>query len=129
MSDATEEVLERRAARLLEARDRLLEELVNLRKYHQLTQQDVAERMNVSQPTVAAFERYDANPTLASIVRYAMAVDATLRLEVEDDCGVGVPANWQKEGAARATMKAQRHQRRPAVVGAGWAVVKEVDCG
>ncbi len=47
-----------------------------LRKKHHLTQADVAERMGVSQPTVAEFERYDANPTLSAIRRYALAVGA-----------------------------------------------------
>ncbi|GAA1490492.1 hypothetical protein GCM10009626_32380 [Brachybacterium sacelli] len=50
--------------------------------------------MGVSQPTVAAFEHYDSNPTLATIQRYAMAVDAVLHTRVIDDCGNGIPSDW-----------------------------------
>lgn len=82
-----EEALSQRADWLLRAKGELLEGLVSLRKRHHLTQHDVAERMNVSQPTVAAFEHYDANPTLGSVIRYAMAVEATLQIAVSDDCG------------------------------------------
>ena len=82
MTSVSDESLERRADLLVDARDRLLEDLVSLRKEHKLSQQTVAERMGVSQPTVAAFERYDANPTVSSIIRYAMAVDALLDIKV-----------------------------------------------
>ena len=67
MTTVSEEVLDRRADLLIEAKDSLLKQLVDLRKHHGLSQQEVANRMGVSQPTVAAFERYDANPTLSSI--------------------------------------------------------------
>ena len=80
MTSVSDLSLERRADLLVDARDRLLEDLVRLRKEHKLSQQTVAERMGVSQPTVAAFERYDANPTMSSIIRYAMAVDATVHV-------------------------------------------------
>ena len=78
--------LEARADSLVANHEALLKSLVQLRQKHGLTQADVAERMNVSQPTVAAFERYDANPTLSTIRRYAMAVGARIRDEVLDDC-------------------------------------------
>ena len=102
MTSVSDEILERRADLLVDAKDRLLEDLVSLRKEHKLSQQTVAERMGVSQPTVAAFERYDANPTVSSIIRYAMAVDALLDIKVVDDCGEGVPATWQMTGAVKA---------------------------
>ena len=79
-------VLEERAASLVLSHERLLEDLVKLRHHHNLKQAEVAERMGVSQPTVAAFERYDANPTLATIRRYAHAVGARLDDRVLDDC-------------------------------------------
>ncbi|ACZ31929.1 transcriptional regulator, XRE family [Xylanimonas cellulosilytica DSM 15894] len=83
--------LEARADSLVEAHEKLLDSLVRFRKKHGLTQADVAERMGVSQPTVAAFERYDANPTLSTIRRYALAVEVRLREEVVDDCCPGTP--------------------------------------
>ena len=62
-----------------------LHDLVQLRIKRELTQGEVAERMGVSQPTVAAFEHYDSNPTLSTIRRYALAVEARLNIEVFDD--------------------------------------------
>lgn len=78
--------LEELADTLVESDDQLLEHLVKLRKDHGLTQSDVAERMGVSQPTVAAFERYDANPTLSTLRRYALAVGGSVRHVVDDYC-------------------------------------------
>jgi transcriptional regulator with XRE-family HTH domain len=78
--------LEQLADSLIESHDALLKSLIALRKKHHLTQETVAERMGVSQPTVAAFERYDANPKLSTIRRYALAVGAGIRHEVDDAC-------------------------------------------
>ncbi|VXB36195.1 hypothetical protein PSCLAVI8L_130563 [Pseudoclavibacter sp. 8L] len=47
---------------------------------------EVGARMGVSQATVSGFEHYDANPTLSTIRRYAMAVGARLEIKVNDDC-------------------------------------------
>jgi len=85
-----------RADSLVESHQNYLDSLIRLRKKHSLTQEEVAERMGVSQPTVAAFERYDANPTLSSIRRYALAVGARLEHAVVDDC---VPALTETGGA------------------------------
>lgn len=71
-----------------------MQSLIELRREHKLTQTDVAERMGVSQPTVAAFEHYDSNPTVATLQRYAMAVGAVLDTRVIDDCGEGLPSDW-----------------------------------
>lgn len=81
-----EQQLEVLADSLVDSHDKLMEDLVLMRKRHRLTQDIVAERMGVSQPTVAAFERYDANPTLSTIRRYALAVGASLTHTVEDHC-------------------------------------------
>ncbi|MEG8034239.1 helix-turn-helix transcriptional regulator [Sphingomonas sp. LR61] len=85
MNDATSR-LDARADSLLESTSVLLRDLVELRRKHGLTQADVAERMGVSQPSVAKFERYDANPTQTTIQRYAMAVGARISMQVIDDC-------------------------------------------
>ena len=114
MISVSDESLERRADLLVDARDRLLEGLVRLRKEH-----------NVSQPTVAAFERYDANPTVSSIIRYAMAVNALLDIKVVDDCGEGVPATWQMTGAAKATVHVPATPRRAQVIADGWTITQE----
>lgn len=86
MLDESVEAIERRADSLIDNHDHLLRRLVALRKQHHLTQLQVAERMGVSQPTVAGFERYDANPTLSTIRRYALAVGARIEERVHDDC-------------------------------------------
>lgn len=125
MTSVSDESLERRADLLVDARDRLLEGLVRLRKEHKLSQQTVAERMGVSQPTVAAFERYDANPTVSSIIRYAMAVNALLDIKVVDDCGEGVPATWQMTGAAQTTISVPTSSRKAQVVADGWSFTQE----
>lgn len=125
MTSVSDEILERRADLLVDAKDRLLEGLVSLRKEHKLSQQTVAERMGVSQPTVAAFERYDANPTVSSIIRYAMAVDALLDIKVVDDCGEGVPATWQMTGAAQTTVRVSMPLRKTRAVADDWNITQE----
>lgn len=75
-----------RAASLEDAHATLMHELIATRKRHRISQEIIAERMSVSQPTVAAFERYDSNPTLATIRRYALAVGAKIQNSVIDDC-------------------------------------------
>lgn len=125
MTSVSDESLERRADLLVDARDRLLEGLVRLRKEHKLSQQTVAERMGVSQPTVAAFERYDANPTVSSIIRYAMAVNALIDIKVVDDCGEGVPATWQMTGAAQATVRVPAPSRKTQAVTDDWSITQE----
>jgi len=75
----------RRAAQLVENDRALLRRLIQLRGDQGLTQQDVADRMGVTQPTVARFEAYDSNPTLASIRRYAHAIGALVTHVVETD--------------------------------------------
>ncbi|MDY2669361.1 helix-turn-helix transcriptional regulator [Schaalia hyovaginalis] len=125
MTTVSDAVLDRRADLLVDARDHLLEDLVSFRKQHNLSQQTVAERMGVSQPTVAAFERYDANPTVSSIIRYAMAVEALLEIKVIDDCGEGVPATWQMTGAAQTTVRVPTPTRKTQAIADGWSVTQE----
>ncbi len=85
MLDDELDTIASRADSLTEDHERLLVELVALRMKHKITQAVVAERMGVSQPTVAGLERYDANPTLSTIRRYALAVGARLQTTVIDD--------------------------------------------
>ncbi|WP_165216647.1 helix-turn-helix transcriptional regulator [Schaalia sp. ZJ1691] len=74
------ETVEVLALELHRERARFLQTLVDLRKQSSLTQSDVAERIGVTQPTVAEFEHYDANPRLDTILRYALAINAHLNL-------------------------------------------------
>ena len=125
MTSVSDESLEHRADLLIDAKDRLLEDLVSLRKEHKLSQQTVAERMGVSQPTIAAFERYDANPTMSSIIRYAMAVDALLDIKVVDDCGEGVPATWQMTAAAQTTLHVSTPALKTQAITDDWSLTQE----
>lgn len=84
--DDSNKMIEARAASLVADHQKLLRDLVKHRGDHRLSQEVIADRMGVSQPTVAAFERYDANPTLATIRRYALAVGVRIVSEVSDDC-------------------------------------------
>lgn len=82
----TPEVVSARAESLVEDHEQLLAKLTKHRRDHALSQETVAERMGVSQPTVAKFERYDSNPTLSTIRRYALAVGARIETRIVDDC-------------------------------------------
>ena len=125
MHDEPLEVLDARADALFEDHTNMMRNLVQMRHKHNLKQSVVAERMGVSQPTVAAFERYDANPTVSSIIRYAMAVDALLDVKVVDDCGEGVPGAWQMTGAAKATVHVPATPRKPPVIADGLTITQE----
>lgn len=76
--------IEERANQLVRDHDYLLDSLIQMRIDKGLTQELVGERMGISQPAVAAFESYEANPTLSTIRRYALAVGATVKTEVLD---------------------------------------------
>lgn len=82
----TPEAVRSRAESLVSDHAELMRKLVAHRERHKLSQAIVAERMGVSQPSVAKFERYDSNPTLSTIRRYALAVGVRLHTLVEDDC-------------------------------------------
>lgn len=71
------------AQQLVDEHDSLLRRLVSLRKKHGLTQAEVGERMGVTQPAVAAFERVDADPRLSTVRRYALAVGARITHAVD----------------------------------------------
>lgn len=84
-----------RAEALIADHDNMLAELIKLRRMHGLSQEEVGERMGVSQPRVSQFERYDSNPTLDAVRRYAAAVGARLDTRVIDDHASYLPARQQ----------------------------------
>lgn len=90
------DVIAKLAKTLVENNRQFLRDLVAVRKAN-ATQEEIAERMLVSQPTVAAFERYDANPTLATIERYAHAAGASVEFRVKN---VFEPAYGWQPGAS-----------------------------
>lgn len=76
-----EELLEAATA-LADADLRMRRALVSARRGAGLSQNDVAEALGIKQSSVAAFERYDNDPRLSTIRRYALAVGAQVSHEV-----------------------------------------------
>ncbi len=72
------------AAALVQADAELLRALIARREQAGLTQQDVADRLGIAQPSVAKFERYDNDPKLSTIRRYALAVGALVNHSVDE---------------------------------------------
>ena len=102
------ESIERRAAHNRHDQLQMLSSLVQVRKRQDLSQLQVAERMGVTQPMVATLERYDSNPTLSTLLRYAVAVGARMNTSVECDvCGL-----WSDE-VIHQRLKVQPIVRRP----------------
>lgn len=78
----------RRRAQILALEDeRLHADLIRLREEQGLTQQQVADLLGVTQPTIAAFERYDNDPRLSTVRRYALAIGALVEHTVTRDDG------------------------------------------
>lgn len=69
----------------------LIDELVAIRKQANLRQEDVAAKMQTFQPSISDFERLGADPHISTIQRYARAVGARLRLELEREVA---SENW-----------------------------------
>lgn len=88
-----------RALALARADEELHAKLLRAREQQGLTQAQVAELMGVSQPTVASFERYDNDPRLSTIRRYAHAVGVTISHKVLLD-GNEVGCGWVQVGEA-----------------------------
>jgi len=79
------EAVRRRADACVEADDSLRSSLVALRKSRGLTIAEVSDRTGLSEKTIRAFERYDADPRLSTLRRYAVAVDASYRHEIIEE--------------------------------------------
>lgn len=75
--------IEQLAMFLADADSDMRAKLVELRKKSGLNQTEVGRRMGISQESVAAFERYDNDPKLSTIRRYALAVGARLAHSVD----------------------------------------------
>ena len=78
---------QRRAASLARTLRNFTRDLARVREQQGLSQEHVATLLGISQPAVAKMERYDANPTLSSIRRYALAVDADIEITVSRPLG------------------------------------------
>lgn len=78
----SKKAMKAKAKALLASQREFLDSLVALRKKAGISQDEVANRMGVSQSAISQFEHYDANPTLSTIRRYALAVDASISYRV-----------------------------------------------
>lgn len=96
-------------AKVLASNDlELLSSLVDLRRQQKISQTDLAEKLGISQATVAAFERTDNDPKLSTIRRYAHGVGALIVHRVALDegqlMGQGV-SGWDAAASRRAKIK------------------------
>lgn len=64
-------------------REHVRDVLVRLRKMRELSQMVIADRMEVSQPTISEFESDSGDVRLSTLQRYARAVGARIVLAVE----------------------------------------------
>lgn len=86
---------QRRANALAKADFDFMRELVRLRKENGLSQQDVATRLGISQASIADFERYDNDPKLSTIRRYAHAIEVlVVHGATHDDGQLDAGDNW-----------------------------------
>lgn len=68
---------------------RIIETLVHVRNDQVMTQSDVADRMGTTQSRVSNIERIGGDPRLSTLLRYARAVDAKVRMSV-----IAAPRGW-----------------------------------
>lgn len=85
--DAAADPAYRAALEDAEQMHEILDKLVKLRKALGLTQNEVAERMGVRQPTISSIENESSDPRLSTLQRYARAVEGQIHF------GLAMPAN------------------------------------
>lgn len=75
---------QRLASSLVDETQDMMHDLVQRRRSCNLTQKNVAEIIGVSRTAITHFERYDADPKMSTIVRYALAIGARIEIKVTD---------------------------------------------
>ncbi len=122
----------RARAKVLARADREMRaDLVRIRREAGLSQQQVADRMGISQQAVYKLERYDADPRQSTLQRYANAVGALVEHRVYVDRGQSVhlaeDAGWVSipSGQRHSVTRAKR-PRSTAVDGWAKAALVEV---
>jgi len=78
------------------AQDRkLMAELISYRRSRQITQQQIADQLQVAQATIASFERRGNDPKLSTLRRYAAAIGALVEHRVRNPMHEHVnPTAW-----------------------------------
>jgi DNA-binding XRE family transcriptional regulator len=87
-------------AKLLAREDRQMKaDLIDLRQRAGLSQKDVADMLGISQQAINKLERYDSDPKMSTLRRYANAVGALVEHSVTPDLGqsehLAVAARWK----------------------------------
>ena len=74
---------------------KLMAELIQFRRSRHITQTQVAKQLDVTQATIAAFERRGNDPKLSTLRRYAAAIGALVEHRVRDPLHEAVsPTAW-----------------------------------
>lgn len=98
MTANTDLALVQARAKALASEDRAMRNaLIALRREAGLTQKEVAEFMGCSQQAVHKLERYDADPKLSTLRRYANAVGAMVSHRVTRDDSAGAEVTYAAE--------------------------------
>lgn len=100
--------------------------LVRVRRDAGLTQKDVADILGVTQQAVQKLERYDSDPKLSTLSRYANAVGAIVDHSVSKDVGQSIwkaagPRNQGSANLPSGVLTATAKGGHPAQT-RGWAV-------
>lgn len=78
---------QRLASSLVDETQDMMHDLVERRHACNMTQKNVAEVIGVSRTAITHFERYDADPKMSTIIRYALAIGARIEIKVSDGLG------------------------------------------
>jgi transcriptional regulator with XRE-family HTH domain len=84
---------------------RLIDSLVQSREKRDLTQLQVAERMDTTQSSVSSFERQGGDPKISTVLRYADAVEADVEFLVAPNDPIGIPREPVVPQAAEAGVR------------------------
>lgn len=78
-----EDATARLAALLVDEDERLIDRLIEMRRAAGMKQRDVAELLGITQSAIAKFESAERDPRLSTVRRYALAVGAVVRHDVQ----------------------------------------------
>lgn len=101
--------------------------LIAMRRRKGMTQQDVADLLDVSQQQIAKLGRYDTDVRFSTLERYANAIDAIITHNIIQDHGESLDMANQSEWVPMATsvsapFKVASHSWQPSV----WAAFEGV---
>lgn len=80
----------------MEQDDALLDALIQRRRELGLTQQQVADRLGITQSAVARFEGGDRDPRLSTLRRYALAVESLVTHSVTAPMRTTADVEWER---------------------------------